>query len=36
MMRLKGQQQNDFEQIVDDMCHRKSLTLSCLLAIVDW
>ena len=36
MKRLEGQQQNDFEQIVDDRYHKKSLILSSQLAIADW
>ena len=31
-----GQQQNDFEQIIDDRYHRKSLILSSQLAVADW
>lgn len=33
---LEGQQQNDFEQIIDDRYHRKSLILSSQLAVADW
>ena len=36
MKRLEGQQQNDFEQIIDDRYHRKSLILSSQLAVADW
>jgi len=34
--RLEGQQQNDFEQIIDDRYHKKSLILSSQLAVADW
>lgn len=33
---LEKQQQNDFEQIIDDRYHRKSLILSSQLAVADW
>lgn len=36
MQCLEGQQQNDFEQIIDDRYHRKSLILSSQLAVADW
>lgn len=36
MKRLEGQQQNDFEQIIDDRYHKKSLILSSQLAVADW
>lgn len=36
MRRLEGQQQNDFEQIIDDRYHKKSLILSSQLAVADW
>jgi DNA replication protein len=36
MKRLEGQQQNDFEQIIDDRYHKKSLILSSQLAVTDW
>ncbi|MBQ0126794.1 MAG: ATP-binding protein [Bacteroidales bacterium] len=36
MKRLEGQQQNDFEQIIDDRYHRKLLILSSQLAVADW
>lgn len=32
MKKLEGQQQNDFEQIIDDRYHKKSLILSSQLA----
>ena len=36
MKKLEGQQQNDFEQIIDDRYHKKSLILSSQLAVSDW
>lgn len=36
MRKLEGQQQNDFEQIIDDRYHKKSLILSSQLAVADW
>jgi len=36
MKRLEGQQQNDFEQIIDDRYHKKALILSSQLAVADW
>ena len=36
MKRLEDQQQNDFEQIIDDRYHKKSLILSSQLAVADW
>lgn len=33
---LEGSQQNDFEQIIDDRYHKKSLILSSQLAVADW
>ena len=36
MKRLEGSQQNDFEQIIDDRYHKKSLILSSQLAVADW
>jgi DNA replication protein DnaC len=36
MKKLEGQQQNDFEQIIDDRYHKKSLILSSQLAVADW
>lgn len=36
MKRLEGAQQNDFEQIIDDRYHKKSLILSSQLAVADW
>ncbi len=36
MKKLEGQQQNDFEQIIDDRYHKKSLILSSQLAASDW
>ncbi len=35
MKRFEGQQQNDFEQIIDDRYHRKSLLLSSQLTVAD-
>jgi DNA replication protein DnaC len=36
MKKLEGQQQNDFEQIIDDRYHKKSLIISSQLAVTDW
>ena len=36
MLRLEGQQQNDFEQIIDDRYHKKSLIISSQLPVADW
>ena len=36
MKKLEGLQQNDFEQIIDDRYHKKSLILSSQLAVSDW
>ena len=36
MLKLEGQQQNDFEQIIDDRYHKKSLIISSQLAVADW
>ncbi len=36
MKKLEGQQQNDFEQIIDDRYHKKSLILASQLAVADW
>lgn len=36
MKKLEGLQQNDFEQIIDDRYHKKSLILSSQLAVPDW
>lgn len=36
MKKLEGQQQNDFEQVIDDRYHKKSLILSSQLAVSDW
>jgi DNA replication protein DnaC len=36
MKKLEGQQQNDFEQVIDDRYHKKSLIISSQLAVTDW
>ena len=36
MKKLEGQQQNDFEQIIDDRNHKKSVIISSQLAVTDW
>lgn len=36
MKKLEGQQQNDFEQIIDDRYHKKSVIISSQLAVTDW
>ena len=36
MKKLEGQQQNDFEQIIDDRYNRKSLIIVSQLSIADW
>ena len=36
MLKLEGQQQNDFEQIIDDRYHKKSLIISSQLPVADW
>lgn len=36
MKKLEGQQQNDFEQVIDDRYHKKSLIISSQLAVADW
>ena len=36
MKKLEDQQKNDFEQIIDDRYHKKSLILSSQLAVSDW
>lgn len=36
MKMLEGQQQNDFEQIIDDRYHKKALIISSQLAVADW
>ena len=36
MKKLEGQQQNDFEQVIDDHYHKKSLIISSQLAVTDW
>lgn len=36
MKKLEGLQQNNFEQIIDDRYHKKSLILSSRLAVSDW
>ena len=36
MKTLEGQQQNDFEQIIDDRYHKKSIIIASQLAVKDW
>jgi DNA replication protein DnaC len=36
MKKLEGQQQNDFEQIIDDRYNRKSIIIVSQLPIADW
>jgi len=36
MKKLEGQQQNDFEQIIDDRYNSKSLIIVSQLLIADW
>jgi DNA replication protein DnaC len=36
MKKLEGQQQNDFEQIIDDRYRKKSLIIASQLPVTDW
>ena len=36
MKKLQGQQQNDFEQLVDDRYHKKGLIITSQLPVKDW